>query len=156
MKKWQAFLAITALSFLPGVAGFAFANQGAGWYQSISKPAFTPPSPVFAPVWGLVYFLAGIAVFIVWKDWVDKRERRNAYIIFGVSLLLDGIWPFLFFSRHWLPASFIGGLVLWAVITAMIVLFRKVSKKTTRFLAPYWLWVCFLAVLNGFVWKLNP
>ena len=38
-----------------------------GWYEALSKPPWTPPKWLFAPVWSTLYLLMGIAAWLVWR-----------------------------------------------------------------------------------------
>lgn len=50
-----------------GASGSVFTAMGmASWYPSLVRPAFAPPSWVFAPVWTTLFALMGLAAWFVW------------------------------------------------------------------------------------------
>ena len=48
-----------------------FATAPGAWYAALSKPPFSPPNWIFAPVWSTLYIIIAIAGWRVW------REGRN-------------------------------------------------------------------------------
>jgi len=56
------------------------------WYASLNKPVFTPPNRVFGPVCITLFFLMGIALFIIWKKGLELKYVRVAFIIFLLAL----------------------------------------------------------------------
>jgi len=58
-----------------GDIGAIFTTPAIGtWYVSLRKPSFTPPNSVFGPIWITLYLLMGIAVFIVWRRGLARKE----------------------------------------------------------------------------------
>ena len=53
-----------AVSFAAGWIGSRYMPDA--WYASLTKPSWTPPGAIFAPVWSVLYVLMGIAAWIVW------------------------------------------------------------------------------------------
>jgi tryptophan-rich sensory protein len=47
-------------------------------------------------------------------------------------------------------------LLLWALIVATIVAFRRVRPLAAALLVPYLAWVSFASVLNAVLWRANP
>ena len=45
--------------------------------------------------------------------------------------------------------------LLWVLIGATLLLFRRLSPASAVLLLPYWLWVGFAAVLNAAIWAMN-
>jgi tryptophan-rich sensory protein len=121
------------------------------WYANILKPSFNPPSWLFAPVWTALFFLMGLALYLVW----EKRAIKPM-IVFFIQLFLNITWSFLFFYLHSPFYAFLEIILLWLAILATILVFSKVSKAAAFLLLPYWLWVSFAGFLNFTIWQLNP
>jgi len=140
-----------------GSLGSVFTVTGAGsWYGSLSKPFFTPPNWVFAPVWITLFILMGIALYLVWEAGIDRREVRVALAVFGVQFILNVLWSFLFFGLQSPWLGLIDIVLLWIMIAAMIVLFSRISRVAACLLIPYICWVTIAGALNAGVYLLNP
>ncbi len=126
------------------------ANDVATWYTTLQKPAFTPPSWVFGPVWTTLYLLMGIALYLVWRE-----RNRFALAIFAVQLALNAAWTLVFFGMRWPAGGLVVILALLVAIGATIVVFARVDRRAALLLVPYALWVGFATVLNYELWRLN-
>ena len=125
------------------------------WYPALNKPAFNPPGWVFAPVWTVLYFLMGLALWQIWRS-EPSRGRSRAIAIFAVQLVLNALWSWLFFAWHQLALSFYEIVALDVAILATIVFFSKVRNSAAWLLVPYLAWSCFASVLTFTIWRLNP
>jgi len=139
-----------------GFLGSIFTTpQIPGWYASLVKPSFNPPSWLFGPVWTTLYLLMGVSLYLVWRIGLGHGRVKAALAIFAVQLALNVLWSFAFFGRQ----SPLSGLVviaaLWIMIVANIVYFSKLSAAAALLLVPYVLWVSFAAVLNAGLYRLN-
>lgn len=139
-----------------GVLGsFATAPAIPGWYASLDKPFFTPPNWVFAPVWIFLYALMGISLFIVLRfGWSDYRVR-NAVTLFGVHLVVNIVWSWLFFGMRSPSLGFAAIISLIVLIVAVIISFLRLSIIAAGLMTPYLLWVLYAAALNLSIWILN-
>jgi tryptophan-rich sensory protein len=126
------------------------------WYSTLNKPAFTPPSGVFGPVWTTLYLLMGTSLFLVWRTDGGLRQRREALAVFVFQLALNTLWSILFFGLRSPLAGLVGIICLWAVLWLTIYLFARISKLAAWLLAPYLLWLSFAFVLNISIFVLNP
>ena len=141
---------------LAGVMGSFFTRPAiAGWYAALRKPSFTPPDWVFAPVWITLYSIMGVAAYLVWRKGWGEKQVRQALILFGVQLMLNTLWSWIFFGLRSSLAGFIEITILSAVIIFTIQSFFKVSKTAGFLLIPYFLWVAFASGLNLSIWYLN-
>ncbi|MBS3057309.1 MAG: tryptophan-rich sensory protein [Candidatus Diapherotrites archaeon] len=146
-----------ALCEFAGVIGSIFTFPAiATWYASLQKPFFSPQNWVFAPVWTALYFLMGIALYLVIKKGIKGRNAKIAVSAFAVQLVLNALWSFLFFGLKSPLYSFVEIIALWIAIAATIIAFSKISKRAALLLVPYILWTSFAAVLNFSIMALNP
>lgn len=158
MKKRIVYITISVLvclviGFLSSIATQSSVND---WYVTLSKPAFTPPNELFAPVWTVLYILMGIAAGIVWSKGYHHVWVKTALYHFVFQLLLNALWSIVFFG---LKNPFAGMVVILALLTMIILTikwFRVISKPAAILMVPYVLWVGFAAALNYKIWELNP
>lgn len=144
------------IAFIPAMLGSTVTSANIPtWFAALNKPSFNPPGWVFGPVWTLLYLLMGIAAFLVWNKGIENKEVKIALFIFIAQLVLNGIWSFLFFGRHWILISFIEIAILWCFILLTIIKFYALSPVAGLILIPYLLWVSFASVLNFSFWMLN-
>ena len=142
---------------LAGVIGSVFTSPAIpGWYATLTKPGFIPPSWIFAPVWITLYLLMGISAFIVWRRGLALKEVRIGLGVFVAQLILNALWSVMFFGLRSPLAGFVVIVLLWLLILLTIALFRKVSMAAAVLLLPYILWVSYASVLNYSIWRLNP
>jgi translocator protein len=139
-----------------GIIGSFFTRRSISeWYAHINKPAFNPPSRVFAPAWMTLYTLMGIAAFLIWRKGVKTAGVRSALGVFLFQLILNSVWSVVFFGGR----SILGGLVvivfLWLAIVWTIKSFQAISKPAAALLIPYIAWVTFALVLNVAILLLN-
>ena len=146
-----------ALCQAAGIVGSLFTTQAiTSWYASLRKPEFAPPNWVFAPVWTTLYLLMGIALFIVWNTIPEKSSARSAIVIFGLQLLLNAFWSYLFFGLKSPLLGLIEIVVMWFAILLTILTFLRISKKAALLLVPYLIWVSIASYLNYSILVLNP
>ena len=61
-RDWIALPIFTGICFAVGASGSVFtASSVKTWYPRLLKPAGTPPSWLFGPVWSLIYLLMAVA-----------------------------------------------------------------------------------------------
>ena len=119
------------------------------WYLTdLIKPSFNPPSWLFGPVWTTLFFLMGIALYLVWT-------KKNNLFWFWVQLILNILWSFLFFGLHSPLLAFYEIVFLWIAILITIIKFWSYDRRSGILLIPYLLWVTFASFLNFSIARLN-
>jgi translocator protein len=144
-----------ALPLIVGsVSGIATSGNITTWYATLHKPVFNPPNYLFGPVWTLLYILMGISLYLIWRS--PSGDARNyALAIFGIQLVLNFTWSFIFFSFKQTGWAFFEIILIWVCILAMIIIFHRINKTAAIIQVPYLIWVSFASVLNGSIWWLN-
>lgn len=125
------------------------------WYNTLNKPAFTPPSEAFSIVWPILYVLIFISFIIMLRN-NSNRSKVLAIILFVIQLILNFSWSPVFFYFHNIELAFYIIIALLIFIIWMIVVFYKISKLSAILLVPYLLWVIFATILNYNFMILNP
>lgn len=157
MKPWIKLIVSIALPLLAGALASTFTFPGVDtWYTGLRKPAWRPPDAVFGPVWTVLYLLMGIALYLVWRKEVPARRKAPALALFGLQLVLNMLWSWLFFSRYQIGWALAEIIVLWLAILLTIFAFARHSRPAAWLLVPYISWVSFAALLNFSIWQLNP
>jgi translocator protein len=158
MKKinLNKFVIALILPQLAGALGAIFTRESVmTWYQKLIKPSFNPPAWVFAPVWTGLFFLMGLAFYIIWVSSENIARRNTALTIFCVHLGVNTLWSFLFFGLRSPFWAFIDIMVLLSLIIVLVRLFWSLDRWAGIMLVPYLLWVAFASFLNYEIGCLN-
>ena len=156
MPSWVSYDMLTFILFLALVAGAAFfgGQWGAGeWYRRLSKPSWTPPSWLFAPAWTLLYVLIATAGFLIWNT--GHESRTLLITLWGVQLMLNALWSYVFFGRKELGLALAELSALWLSIAAFTVVAWQVNQTASILFMPYLAWVSFAGALNAIIWRRN-
>ena len=141
-KEFKFAVSIGVCQFA-GIIGSIFtASTVSSWYPTLIKPNFSPPAWLFAPVWVILYFLMGISLYLIWQN--KAKDNKKSLIIFGIQLILNVFWSFLFFGLKSPLYGLIDILLLLAAIISTIASSFKISSYAAILLIPYLAWVCLL------------
>ncbi|RJP58295.1 MAG: tryptophan-rich sensory protein [Candidatus Auribacter fodinae] len=125
------------------------------WYNNLVKPVFTPPDWIFGPVWITLYTCMGIAAFLISQSNAEKPVVRTALFFFGIQLMLNALWPVIFFGLKAPLAALVEMTILWMFIAITATLFFAIHTVAGALLIPYLLWTSFAMVLNLRLYQLN-
>ena len=155
MKKFIPLIICLAIPFL--VTSVATLSTSAGdSYSSFNTPSFAPPSIVFPIVWTVLYLLMGISSYLIYSNNIATKEKKNkALTIYGIQLVLNAIWPFIFFNLQMFLFAYILILVMILLVIYMIYLFYDISKIAAYLQIPYLAWLGFASILNLAIFILN-
>ncbi|MEM9996710.1 MAG: TspO/MBR family protein [Bacteroidota bacterium] len=150
--------ALVLLGFIGVVALVATAGarfEPGAWYAALDKPAWTPPNWLFPVAWTVLYLLIAVAGWLVWRE-VGVAGAKGAFTVYGVQLVLNAAWSWLFFGRHDMGLAFLDIAGLWLAIALTLLFFWSIKPLAGALLVPYLLWVTYAAALNLALWRMNP
>ena len=152
MRPYGSLAVFLVLAFSAAAFGSAF--PPGSWYAMLDKPSWTPPNWLFGPVWTVLYIMIAVAG---WRIWTRLGQARTpALVAWGVQMVLNALWSWLFFGLHRLDVAFVEIALLWLAITTTIALTWRHDRWTAGLLVPYLAWVSFASALNLALWRMNP
>ena len=152
---WVGLIVLLILCFaVAGVGGLVTTPNIPNWYADLAKPSWTPPDWVFGPVWSILYFTMAVAAWLVWRQ-ASLAKATVPMAMFGIQLLLNALWSWLFFGLHSPSTAAVDIVLLWMAIAATTAAFWRQSTVAGILFVPYLAWVSFASVLNLAIWQLN-
>ena len=109
------------------------------WYDSLRKPGWTPPNAMFGPVWTLLYACMGYAA---------SRVSPSSRSIFGLQLLLNYSWSYVFFVKKDLDLAAFHSIALLGTVAATWHAFSREDGLAGALMIPNVAWAAFAAVLS--------
>ena len=154
MKRYKPLLIALAIPLAVGGLGALLAG-GMSDYGAMVKPPLSPPGWIFPVVWSILYLLMGLASWRIWKGNATMDQKRKALGLYAAQLLLNLLWPIIFFRWQRFLAALVLLIGLWVLIFLTIRAFSKIDEKAADLLIPYLLWVSFAVYLNFGIFLLN-
>ena len=141
------------LSLLTGGLATLVSMDGMKAFQYLPQSSLTPPPAVFSIVWSILYILMGVSAALVYT--ASPRGLKDQHLFYAGTLLLNFLWPVLFFALELRLAALVVLLVMIALAIGTVVRYRPVSKPAAYLQLPYTLWLCFAFYLNLTAYQLN-
>jgi tryptophan-rich sensory protein len=136
-----------------GLAGFLTRNS-MGVYSELKLPPLSPPPLIFPIAWTLLYILMGTSACLIYDE-CDSKTRNKAMILYVSQLLINFVWPLIFFNARAYLFAFLWLILLLALVIWMVVVFYKIKPSSAFLQIPYLIWLIYAAYLNFGVYLLN-
>ena len=153
--QWKKLIPCLLIPLAVGGLAALLTREGMADFACLRQPPLTPPAWLFPVVWTLLYLMMGLASYLALIAPAPPAQTKRALILYAAQLLVNFIWPLVFFGQGAFLAAFFWLLALWGLIFLTIGQFRQLSKPAARLLIPYLLWVSFAGYLNLGVYLLN-
>lgn len=142
------------MAVIVGTLGGVLTELGP-WYFALKKPWWQPPDWLFGPAWTVIYIFTVAGGYRAWLDSRYHGDRSKLLVLFGINILLNILWSWLFFSSERPDWALLEVAILWLSIAVLILFVRRFSKPAAWLLSPYLAWVTFASYLNWTVVQLN-
>lgn len=141
------------ICLIVGVISGIMTSDSMDIYRSLNLPDFTPPAIAFPIMWTLLYILMGISLYLI----VSKKDVdvKIPVTIFAIQLVMNFCWSPIFFIYGQYLLAFIWIVILWILVLAMVLTFRKIDAKAGYLQIPYLLWLIIAGYLSCSVYLLN-
>ena len=121
-------------------------SSSPGWYSTLNRPSWQPPSAFIGLIWPYNFAVLGIASYQVSRT-LTRFENVYWLAFFGLSIAAALTWAYQFYVPHnFLYASL--ALTSAALLTLpMLLLTFRASLAMGLLLVPYQIWVAIAASL---------
>jgi tryptophan-rich sensory protein len=119
-------------------------SSSPGWYSSLNRPSWQPPSALIGLIWPYNFTVLGIASYQVSRS-LTRFENITWLVFFGLSIAAALTWAYQFYVPHnFLFASI--ALTSAALLTLPVLLLAfRASLAMGLLLVPYQIWVAIAA-----------
>lgn len=149
MLKYGSLIAFLLIVAAAAVTGAKFSPGP--WYESLSKPWWTPPKWLFPIAWTILYGMIAVAGWRVWA----AEGLGPALAVWGVGLALNAAWSWIMFGEKQIGWALVDLIGMWVSIVAFIVLALPVDRTAAQLFIPYLIWVSYAGALNFVIWRTN-
>ena len=121
-------------------------SSSPGWYSTLNRPSWQPPSAFIGLIWPYNFAVLGIASYQVSRT-LTRFENVTWLVFFGLSIAAALTWAYQFYVPHnFLYASL--ALTSAALLTLPVLLLTfRASLAMGLLLVPYQIWVAIAASL---------
>ena len=150
MPRQIAMLALFVVA-TAAISVFGATFRPGAWHAALAKPPWNPPNWVFAPVWTTLYVMIAVAGWLAWR----AEGFGRAVMIWGLALVANGLWSYLFFGQQLIGVALVDIVVLLVLIVAFIATTWQPARSAALLFVPYLLWVAYATSLNAAIWAMN-
>lgn len=150
---WRSLVVLLIVTLgLAGLSAFLTRNS-MNVYTELSLPAYAPPGWFFPVAWSILYPAMAVAAWLYLRQ--ENGNALPSLAFYFIQLLVNVIWPILFFLQKAWGLSFIWLVLLLALALLTGLRFFRKSKAAGALFLPYLLWLTFAAVLNFAIARMN-
>ncbi|MBP5378119.1 MAG: tryptophan-rich sensory protein [Ruminococcus sp.] len=157
MKKFKLtdLLIFVVTAELVGALSALFAGDFTSFYEEVIRPPLSPPAWLFPVVWAILYALMGTSAYLIWNNRKNEIRRSDALRLYYIQLAVNFSWSIIFFRFRAFAIAAALAVILFLLVGAMILLFRKISPLAAKLNIPYLIWLGFASYLAAAVYFLN-
>ncbi len=135
-----------SLVFIYAIGSGVWVSSSPGWYASLTRPSWQPPSFIFGIIWPYNFVMLGIAAVNVAQS-LNRSQTITWLLFFAASIAAALTWAYQFYVPHNLSIAAIA-LVTAALLTIPVLyLTFQASLLIGTLLVPYQIWVIIASTL---------
>lgn len=115
------------------------------------KASIAPPDIVFPIVWTILYGILGYTYYLLNNEYNTSLIKK----IFILQLIINYIWPIIFFKFGLFFISFLWITLLDIVVLIILLNLYKINSKVFYLNLPYFIWLLFATILNYMTYIIN-
>jgi benzodiazapine receptor len=121
-------------------------SSSPGWYASLNRPPWQPPSFVFGIIWPYNFIMLGVAAFNIAQS-LTRTPTITWLLFFAASVTSALVWAYQFYVPHNLSIAAIALGIAALLTLPVLYLTFKASLLIGFLLVPYQVWVAIAATL---------
>ncbi len=125
------------------------------WYDSLEKPPYKPPDPVFGAAWPVVTTLLGIGAYRLMRQ-PRSPERDAALALWAFNVAMTSGWTKIFFSERNITGGAVAGAVMIAGGAAYVERASRVDGAAAALGVPFTAWTAFGDIMTEDLRERNP
>ena len=118
------------------------------WYNSLSKPAWTPAPSTIGLIWQILYPIILVTFAFVIVQAFRRKIGWMVVLPFAINLAANLIFTPIQFGLRNLPLASVDILIVWATILWMMIAIWPHYKWVAAAQVPYLVWVSIATVLQ--------
>lgn len=153
MKKCLQIIILSVFFFILYFIPARIAPFDQIWFDTLSKPIFTPPQIVFPIVWTILFVLISVSAVLTILS--KTTEKRFYMILLILNYLFIQMYSYIQFELKDTPLAFVD--VILVLITSFMLFISgcKINKKASYLLIPVLIWVIFVSFIQVGILKYN-
>ncbi len=153
-QKIKPYVISIAIALAVGGLSAVFTSGNMNMYDTLNRPALSPPMWLFPVVWSILFVLMGVSSAMVYVK-KDETDVSGALKVYSLQLIVNFFWSIIFFNMRAYLFAVVWLALLWILILIMIISFRKIKPLAGYLQIPYLVWVSFALYLTIMIYLLN-
>ncbi len=153
--RWNYIIIPAAVAGVSVIGSWLTSLGMDGWYEQLSRPAWTPPGSIIGAVWTTIFILAAVSALVWWNRTQRDFIRRAVLTAFIANAVLNIGWSAVFFALQLIEAAVAVAALLAFSVAILMYLLWPISRLSSVLLAPYVGWVVFATYLNYIIVTMN-
>jgi tryptophan-rich sensory protein len=134
------------LVLIYAIGSGVWVSSSPGWYASLNRPPWQPPSFIFGIIWPYNFIMLGVAAVNVAQS-LTRTQNALWLSFFALSVAAALTWAYQFYVPHNLSLAALA-LTIAAILTLPVLyLTFKASILIGLLLVPYQIWVAIASTL---------